>query len=99
MKYEREVFRLGNWKNYDDLEEHLTLEELIETYSAIIDEQNRQQRNLARMMGAKISEPEEFGAREPGKYSPDIVTNPIKHAKSGDIFGINNGIGYEVIGG
>lgn len=41
--YEAEVFvEVGAWKDYDDLEEHITLDELFLTFEKIMEKQKRQ---------------------------------------------------------
>lgn len=44
------------WKNFDDLEQELTLEELMETYTAIYDRENRGYKFHATLQGAEIDD-------------------------------------------
>lgn len=55
-KLESEVFLLGHWKNFEELEENLTLAELEAILDAAIDKEARQQRFAAALKGINIDE-------------------------------------------
>ncbi len=74
---------MGNWKNYDELEENLSLEELL----AVLNAQRRQERDkqkfLAALQGVDLSDPEPLDITELSGY--DAV-------QAG--FGIGIGLGH-----
>ena len=49
----------GAWKSYEELEENLTLEELMEIYVGIKENQYENFKNMARANGAKFDEEDE----------------------------------------
>lgn len=83
---------LGRWKNYEELEESLTLEELMETINAISKKQNSEREFLAAIQGVEIE-----GGGQSSAPSRDITTlSGREAAKAG--FGIGINLGYESIG-
>lgn len=50
------MFLLGHWKNFQDLEESLSLDELMATLKAIRDREHRQNKFVAAMQGIDIDE-------------------------------------------
>jgi hypothetical protein len=52
------VFLLGNWKNYDELEEQLSIDELLATLNAQRKRWQEEQKFFAMIQGIDISEPE-----------------------------------------
>lgn len=44
---------VGAWKNYDELEECLTLDELLELYKGAVEEEARRTNNTAKAFGAE----------------------------------------------
>ena len=50
------MFLLGAWKSFDELEECLTLDELIEAFNGIIERENRRMEFEAKLAGASIDE-------------------------------------------
>jgi hypothetical protein len=54
---EQEVFcECGSWKNFLDLEESLSLDELIVLYEATVERQSRALKSMAAAAGAEISD-------------------------------------------
>lgn len=53
---EGEVFLLGHWKNYEDLEESLSIEELTATLDAMRKKEERDQRFHAALQGIEIGD-------------------------------------------
>lgn len=53
---EAEVFLLGHWKDYDELETSLSMSELIATLGAMHEKENRQNKFLAAIQGIDLSE-------------------------------------------
>lgn len=104
---ESEVFLLGIWKDYDDLEESLSMDELIITLNAKRDSDYENKKFLAAIQGidldkqsGKGNEWEEMKARvfSGGKASDsnDILAyQGINAQKAG--FGIGMGLAYEKI--
>lgn len=80
---------LGHWKNYDELEESLTIEELILTVESIRDREHRHNKFLAAMQGVDLDEE---------TVTRDITTLSGSAAEKAG-FGINQGLGYEKVGG
>lgn len=57
LTYEKEVFcECGAWSNFFDLEDSLTLEELIELYDSSLERQQRLMKTVAAAMGADVSD-------------------------------------------
>lgn len=84
---EAEVFLLGRWKNYDELEDSLTIEELLTTIEAIRERENNQRKFDAAMQGIDLDAETE--------RPRDITTLTGREAaKAG--FGIGMGLGYEI---
>lgn len=87
------MFLLGRWKNFDEMEEDLTVEELLEAYNAIFKKEHRFTRVMAAVMGADVGDDEE----ESGSQHRDI-TSLTGYSANKVGFGIDNGIGYEMLG-
>jgi hypothetical protein len=78
------VFLLGNWKNYDQLEEELSIDELLATLDAYRKQKRDERKFLAALQGIDID-------REPA----DIVQlSGYEAAQEG--FGIGMGLGHAV---
>ena len=58
----------GAWKNFEEIEEELTLDELILLYERTSERQQRLMKTVAAAMGADVSEPERR----------DVVQGPIQ---------------------
>ena len=79
---------LGRWKNYEDLEESLTLEELTLTVESIRDKEKRHNEFMAAINNIELEEP---------TANEDILNlSGYKAQKEG--FGIGMGLGYESTG-
>lgn len=89
---------MGAWETYDELEESLTIQELMETYVGMMEQHNRFVKSMARLMGAEVKEDSKSDfdrvLERARSEEEDIVSRPIK-TKSGDQFGIGFGLGYE----
>jgi len=84
IEYEREVFaECGAWKNFIDLEESLSLDELLELYEATIERQNRQMKMIAAAWGAEIDE----SPSERGNSRPAYAIDPAKGGEATPLFG------------
>ena len=79
------MFLLGNWKNYDELEENLSIEELIATLNAERERRQDERKFMAAVQGIDISD------KEPVNIT-DI--SPYEVAQTG--FGVGLGIGHGV---
>lgn len=53
--YEAEVFSLGIWKNFEEMEESLTLSELLRLYSVVRKRDMRQYKMHLRAQGADVT--------------------------------------------
>ena len=77
---------LGHWKNYDELESNLSLDELMATLTAARDREHRERKFLAAMQGIDLDEqdkePEDVKALLDAKTARD------------EGFGINEGLGF-----
>ena len=82
LKYETVVMQLGAWKSFEELEVHLTLEELFELYQGVMHTRMEEFKNMARAAGAtfKDEESEDEPTNEGGEtISPfDKVVNMAK---------------------
>lgn len=101
--YEKEVFQLGRWNNYEELETALTLEELFETYDGIMSREFRTQKFLAQAMGAEFEETDVV--EEDGVSALHRINDNLRGERTPDkdgsvpAFDRNVGIGYGTIGG
>jgi hypothetical protein len=50
-----EVFLLGNWKNYEELEESLSMPELIQTFKAMQKTEEEKRKFLASLQGVNLN--------------------------------------------
>ena len=75
---------LGRWKNYDELESDLSLDELFATINAIREKEKRDKKFLAAINGIDLDEEEQV---------TDIVDNKGFVAQQ-EGFGINEGLGF-----
>ena len=107
ISLESEVFLLGIWKDYQELEESLCMEELSEILNAKRENDYNEKKFLAAMQGIDLDEQtgnkkknawEEMKARvfSNNKTSdPDDILSLSGPAARKAGFGIGNGIGYE----
>ncbi len=98
-----EVFLLGNWKNYEELEESLSMPELIQTFKAMQKTEEEKRKFLASLQGVNLNEEE----KTEGPTFEDIQRRALGINASGDDvvslqgqlaaqqgFGIGAGLGY-----
>lgn len=76
---------MGNWKSYDELEDNLSIDELIHTLNAYRKRQKDEHVFLAALQGVDISNNEPIDITE---------ISPVKVAQDG--FGVGLGIGHAV---
>lgn len=50
--------QIGAWKSFHELEENMTLDELVELYASILETRTEEFKNMARANGAKFKEDE-----------------------------------------
>lgn len=106
VKLESEVFTLGIWKNYDELESSLSMPELMAILSSKRELDYEEKKFLAAMQGVDLEQSEERGQKEwedlkarvfsGGKAtdSKDILSLQGQNAKRYG-FGIGMGLDYE----
>lgn len=57
LKYEKKVFSsVGAWKSMEEMEECLSIDELLHSYEGVMDTEWEMQKMIARAMGAEINE-------------------------------------------
>lgn len=78
------MFLLGNWKNYDELEENLSVEELVFTLNAYRKQSQEERKFLAALQGVDLSE-----------QDPVNITDPM-HDTFSEGFGVGAGLGHSV---
>ncbi len=76
---------MGNWKNYDELEDNLSIDELIFTINAFRKKQQEEHRFFAAIQGVDLSDSEPIGVTE---------MTPSEVAQTG--FGVGLGLGHSV---
>lgn len=109
-KIEAEIFLLGIWKDFDDLESNISMPELIAIVTATRDKEKDNQRFLAALQGVDL---DENSNNNPNKEFEDLKARVFSRGQatdSNDIlsmqginaeqagFGIGNGLEYEVAG-
>jgi len=98
-----EVFLLGNWKNYEELEESLSMPELIQTFKSMQKTEEEKRKFLASLQGVNLNGEE----KTEGPTFEDIQRRALGIDASGDDvvslqgplaakqgFGIGLGLGY-----
>ncbi|MCA1799849.1 MAG: hypothetical protein LC650_00960 [Actinobacteria bacterium] len=99
------MFLLGAWKNFEELEECLTMEELVKTFNKILTRRNEEAEFQAKIAGAEMK-----GSTQgkPQEGSVDSLKEKVRarieaerqdKAKKGEKTEFTKGIGYKVIGG
>ena len=83
---ESEVFLLGHWKNYDELESNLSLDELMATLNASRDKEQRERKFLAAMQGVDLE--------DSSKESEDVLSLMNSKVAKDEGFGFNEGLGF-----
>jgi len=106
VKLESEVFTLGIWKNYDELESSLSMSELITILSSKRELDYEEKKFLAAMQGVDIDSQSDRGQKEwedmkarvfsggKAKDSKDVLSLQGQNAKRYG-FGIGMGLDYE----
>ena len=85
---EREVFsECGAWKNFHDLEESLSLDELVELYECSIERQNRLIKVIAAAMGAEIEDDTPSSHSSSSNTAPAYMIDPAKGGQATPLFG------------
>jgi hypothetical protein len=97
-----EVFLLGNWKNYEELEESLSMPELIQTFKSMQKTEEEKRKFLAMLQGINLEED-----KKEGPTFEDVRRKALGINASGDDvlslqgqfaqesgFGIGAGLGY-----
>jgi hypothetical protein len=103
-KYESEVFLLGIWKNYDELEENMSMPEIFATLNAVRENNYDNRKFFAALKGIDLDESsgknttwEDIKARAfsggLAKDSSDILALSGKNAQM-EGFGIGQGLTY-----
>lgn len=82
---------MGRWKNYDELESELSLEELMATINSLRDKEKRERIFVAAINGIDLNE-------NISDNENDIVENKGRIAKQ-EGFGIDEGLGFIQMGG
>ena len=82
---ESEVFLLGHWKNFDELESSLSLEELVVIVEALRKKDNDDKRFTAAVNGVDLEEDEPAN---------DITELNSRNVASSEGFGVNEGLGF-----
>jgi hypothetical protein len=98
-----EVFLLGNWKNYEELEESLSMPELIQTFKSMQKTEEEKRKFLASLQGVNLNGEE----KTEGSTFEDIQRRALGiDASADDVvslqgplaaqqgFGIGAGLGY-----
>jgi hypothetical protein len=98
-----EVFLLGNWKNYEELEDSLSMPELIQTFKSMQKTEEEKRKFLAMLQGVDLNDSSE----EEGPSFDDVRRKAFGiDASKDDIislqgqfaseagFGIGAGLGY-----
>ncbi len=80
------MFLLGNWKSYDELEEQLSIDELLATLNSFRKQKREDQKFLAALQGVDLSESEPADITDLSGYNA---------AEAG--FGIGMGIGHSKV--
>jgi hypothetical protein len=106
VKLESEVFTLGIWKNYDDLESHISMPELMAIISGRRELDYEEKKFLAAIQGVDIDKNEDRGQKEwedlkarvfskgAAQDSKDILALQGQNAVQAG-FGIGMGLDYE----
>ena len=97
-----EVFLLGNWKNYEELEESLSMPELIQTFKSMQKTEEEKRKFLAMLQGINLEEDKKEGptfedvrrkALGINASGDDVLSLQGPFAKESG-FGIGAGLGY-----
>jgi hypothetical protein len=102
---EGEIFLLGHWRNYEDLEENLSMPEIIQTFKAMQKTESEKRKFLASIQGIELNDEEQ---EKTGPTFEDIQRKALGinadaedvlslqgQVASGAGFGVGMGLGYE----
>jgi len=81
------VFLLGNWKSYEELEEQLSIDELLATLNAYRKQKREEQKFLAALQGVDLSDDE-----------PRDIASVQGYEAVEQGFGVGVGLGYVKVG-
>jgi hypothetical protein len=103
---EAEVFLLGHWKDYDELENSLSMSELIATLGAMHEKENRQNKFLAAIQGIDLSEQsktsDDTGATSlqdiEARVHARLTGNKTESMAIQQGFDGSDGLGYSIVG-
>ena len=103
---EAEVFLLGHWKDYEELENSLSMSELIATLGAMHDKENRQNKFLAAIQGIDLSEQSQASENSGTTTLQDIEAraharltgNQTEAMAIQQGFDGSDGLGYSIVG-
>lgn len=84
---ESEVFLLGHWRNFDELESSLSVEELSAILDASREKEKRGNKFLAAINGVELEE-------EENKEVEDISRLKNSRVATDEGFGVNEGLGF-----
>ena len=84
---ESEVFLLGHWKNFDELESSLSVEELSAILDASREKEKRGNKFLAAINGVELEE-------EENKEVEDISRLKNSRVATDEGFGVGEGLGF-----
>lgn len=87
---------MGHWKNYDDLESSLSVEELIVTLNAMREKETNERKFLAALKGIDLDKGSS-GSEEVEKQDDITSLQGLSAEQAG--FGIGQGLGYISVGG
>lgn len=102
------MFQLGSWRNYDELEEYLSMDELVATYNAIIKKENERMEFEAKVAGAEFkggppAEQTEQAQNGGGTLRDRIEQRKQEKLQQDAVLGKDveafEGVGYQIIGG
>jgi len=83
---ESEAFLAGHWKNFDELESNLSIEELNAVVDAIRKKDYEEKKFLAALQGVDLE--------EQSKKPEDVVDLNDSRLSKKEGFGINEGLGF-----
>ena len=101
------MFVLGAWKNFDEFEECMTLDDLTAAYTQIVENKFDRMDFEAKLQGVDIKKPNIGSNTETSKKQEDfnnrvrekMDSQNLQKARSGQNISPAQGVGYKVIGG
>lgn len=101
------MFLLGQWRNFEELEEWLTLDELFEAFNALTEKENRRMEFEARLAGAEMKGESNKNSRQADTDKSSLVDRirARQQAEREQAGGqkkpseFSQGVGYQTIGG